>query len=100
MILTNEYLRVEIAALGAELMSIYDRSAGTELLWNGDPAYWKRRSPILFPNVGKTWQNVMRIDGTAYPTSQHGFARDRDFICEASEDTSATYLLHSDAQTR
>ena len=51
MILTNEYLRVEIAALGAELMSIYDRSAGTELLWNGDATYWKRRSPILFPNV-------------------------------------------------
>ena len=39
MILTNEYLRVEIAALGAELMSIYDRCAGTELLWNGDLTY-------------------------------------------------------------
>ena len=99
MILTNKYLRVEIAALGAELMSIYDRSAGTELLWNGDPAYWKRRSPILFPNVGKTWQNVMRIDGAVYPTSQHGFARDRDFVCESSDDVSATWLLRSDEKT-
>ena len=99
MTLTNEYLQVEIADLGAELMSIYDRSAGTELLWNGDAAYWKRRSPILFPNVGKTWQNVMRIDGALYPTSQHGFARDRDFICEASDDASATYLLRSDEKT-
>ena len=69
MTLTNEYLRVEIADLGAELMSIYDRSADTELLWNGDPTYWKRRSPILFPNVGKTWQNVMRIDGAVYRIS-------------------------------
>ena len=99
MILTNEYLRVEIAALGAELMSSYDRSAGTELLWNGDATYWKRRSPILFPNVGKTWQNVMRIDGAVYPTSQHGFARDRDFVCESSDDVSATWLLRSDEKT-
>ena len=47
----NEYLQVEISAMGAELMSVYDLKHKTELLWNGDAAYWKRRSPILFPNV-------------------------------------------------
>lgn len=99
MTLTNAYLRVEIAELGAELTSIYDRSADTELLWNGDPAYWKRRSPILFPNVGKTWNNVMRVDGTLYPTCQHGFARDRVFALEGSDEVSATYLLRSDPES-
>lgn len=99
MILTNEYLRVEIADLGAELMSVYDCAAQTELLWNGDPTYWKRRSPILFPNVGKTWRNTVLIRGKAYPTCQHGFARDRRFICERADKTSATYLLRSDAET-
>lgn len=95
----NEYMQVEIAAAGAELMSVYDLKRDQELLWNGDPAYWKRRSPILFPNVGKTYANVMRIGGKAYPTSQHGFARDMDFTLESSDETSACFLLTSNAET-
>lgn len=95
----NEYLQVEIAASGAELMSVYDRQNETELLWNGDPAYWKRRSPILFPNVGKTYANVMRINGKTYPTCQHGFARDMEFMLESADETSACYLLASSEET-
>ena len=95
----NEYLQVEIAAMGAELMSVYDRRRETELLWNGDAAYWKRRSPILFPNVGKTFGNVMRINGKAYPTSQHGFARDMEFTLESSDETHACFLLKSNRET-
>ena len=34
----NEYMQVEIAAAGAELMSVYDLKRDQELLWNGDPA--------------------------------------------------------------
>ncbi|MBP3651685.1 MAG: aldose 1-epimerase family protein [Clostridia bacterium] len=95
----NEYMQVEIAAAGAELTSVYDLKRDQELLWNGDPAYWKRRSPILFPNVGKTYANVMRIGGKTYPTSQHGFARDMDFTLESSDETSACFLLTSNADT-
>lgn len=95
----NEYLQVEIAAMGAELMSIYDREHETELLWNGDPNYWKRRSPILFPNVGKTYGNVMHIGGKTYPTSQHGFARDMEFTLESSDETMACFLLVSNEET-
>lgn len=95
----NEYLQVEIASLGAELMSVYDLKRETELLWNGDTAYWKRRSPILFPNVGKTFGNVMHINGKSYPTCQHGFARDMEFSLEASDETSACFLLQSSAET-
>lgn len=95
----NEYLQVEISAMGAELMSVYDLKHKTELLWNGDAAYWKRRSPILFPNVGKTFGNVMRINGKSYPTSQHGFARDMEFSLESSDETSACFLLVSNEET-
>ena len=95
----NEYLQVEIAAMGAELMSVYDLRHETELLWNGDAAYWKRRSPVLFPNVGKTFGNVMRINGKSYPTCQHGFARDMEFTLESSNETSACFLLASNEET-
>ena len=99
MILKNEFMQVEIAASGAELMSVYDLQKQRELLWNGDAAYWKRRSPVLFPNVGKTYGNVMRIGGAIYPTSQHGFARDMDFTLESSGEARAEYLLKSTEAT-
>ena len=36
---------------GAELVSL--QKNGTEYLWNGDPVYWDRHAPILFPFVGR-----------------------------------------------
>ena len=53
---------------------------GREYLWHGDPAYWGRRSPILFPMVGKVFGGSFRVDGKEYPMGQHGFARDSEFV--------------------
>ena len=47
----NERLCIEISEHGAEVTRIYDKKKETELLWEGNPTYWKRHSPILFPNV-------------------------------------------------
>ena len=77
----NERLCIEISEHGAEVTRIYDKKKETELLWEGNPTYWKRHSPILFPNVGKTYKNKVKINGISYPTSGHGFARDNDFKC-------------------
>lgn len=98
--LTNQFMQIEIAAMGAELMHICDLKRDAELLWNGDAAYWKRRSPVLFPNVGKTYSNVMRIGGKEYPTSQHGFARDMEFTLEESGESFAQYLLKANEDTK
>lgn len=98
--LENESLLVEIAELGAELTGIYDKGADTQVLWNGNPKYWKRRAPILFPNVGKTWKNTVKIDGVQYPTSQHGFARDMEFDCVETTDTRASFVLRATEETK
>ena len=101
--LENEFLCVDIAETGAEATRIFDKQKDTEVLWEGDPLYWKRHSPVLFPNVGKTYQNTVRIDGLQYPTSQHGFARDMEFspvsqsadeVWFALEDTEETYKVY------
>ncbi len=99
MIIENEFLRVEISALGAELTRITDRQTGEELLWEADPAYWKRHSPILFPNVGKHYRNQLHVNGRTYATTQHGFARDRRFAPEPISPVSAAFTLRSDAGT-
>ena len=98
--LENERLCVEISEQGAEVTRIYDKKKDTELLWNGDPAYWKRHSPILFPNVGKTYHNTVLINGTQYPTSQHGFARDNRFQCVRETADTVSFLFSSNEETK
>ena len=49
----NEKLRVQISDHGAELCSIYDKETDREAVWIGDPAFWNRHAPVLFPFVGK-----------------------------------------------
>ena len=63
---------------GAELQSL--QKDGKEYLWHGDATYWGRRSPILFPMVGKVYGGVFRVEGKEYPMGQHGFARDSEFV--------------------
>lgn len=46
--LENDQLRVKIADHGAELSEIYDKTNDRQVLWNADPAYWKRHAPVLF----------------------------------------------------
>lgn len=98
--LENDFICAEVAEEGAELTSIYDKQNKTEVLWNGDPKYWKRHSPILFPNVGKAYQNTVRIQGIQYPTTKHGFARNSIFKCIRSKEDSASFLLHSNEETK
>ena len=57
--LTNGVLTIEVSSHGAELCSI--RKGGTEYLWQADPAFWKRHSPVLFPIVGSLWNGKYRV---------------------------------------
>ena len=94
----NEFLTVEIASLGAELMSI--RSAdGVEYLWQGDPSYWSGRAPILFPWVGRLFQGQYRYAGETYPLGIHGFARKLPFTCTAQGADFATWTLEANEET-
>ena len=96
-ILKNDVLTVEISEHGAELQSI--RKGDTEYLWQGDPAYWGRRSPVLFPIVGSVWEKKYRVNGTEYELGQHGFARDMDFTLVSASETEARYRLESSEET-
>lgn len=95
--LKNEVLTVMVSDHGAELQSI--RKGETEYLWQGDPAYWGRRSPVLFPIVGSVWEKRYRVNGQEYELGQHGFARDMDFTLVSASDTEVRYRLESDEET-
>lgn len=95
--LSNSALSISIAEHGAELQSI--KKYGKEYLWQGDEKFWGRRSPVLFPFVGRVWDNVYRHEGKEYAMGQHGFARDMDFALIAKSETEATFLLESTSET-
>ena len=76
---------------GAEPQSI--KLDGQEYLWQGDPAFWGRRAPILFPIVGKVADDTLRIDGKEFTMKQHGFARDAEF-----EKKGDRYVMVGDGQ--
>lgn len=100
-ILENEDLRVTIADAGAELISVWDKTAGQERIWTGDPAIWNRHAPILFPFVGKVYEGKYRIGEAEYAMkTQHGFARDMVFACVDKTDDSLTHCLTATEQTR
>ena len=95
--LANDTLSIAVHAHGAELWSI--RLGETEYLWQADPAFWKRHSPVLFPIVGSLAGSAYRVDGVEHPMSQHGFARDMDFELIAKTDTEVWYRLVSSDET-
>ena len=98
--LHNDILTVTASSAGAELQSIRDNRSGYEFLWQGDPRFWKRRSPVLFPIVGAVWDGVFRMDGRDFPMGQHGFARDMEFKPVAdTPDDEMWFSLEADNET-
>ena len=78
-IVENEQLVCTVDSHGCEIKSVKDRKTGKEYMWNGDPAYWNRTSPVLFPFVGAVKDKEYRHNGKTYSIGQHGFARDMEF---------------------
>jgi galactose mutarotase-like enzyme len=96
--LRSDRLSVEVDPLGAQLSSLRDDS-GRDLLWDGDPAVWAGRAPLLFPIVGALAGGKYRLGSSSYALSRHGFARGKRFeLIEATSDK-ALFRLKADETT-
>lgn len=97
--LESDVLKIEIDTHGAELSSIYNKKENKEMLWQGDPKYWGRRSPVLFPVVGKYRGCKTTYNGKEYTLGQHGFARDSEFKLVEQTETRLAFELTSNEGT-
>lgn len=95
----NDDIRVEVAMLGAELQRITHKVTGVEYMWDGDPAYWAKHSPILFPIVGTLKDNIYIYEGKEYHLSRHGFAREMEFELYQKSGHMLTFRLRSNEVT-
>jgi galactose mutarotase-like enzyme len=98
-IIENEYLRAVIAPTGAELQSLLHKTTGIEHLWNGDPVFWPKYSPVLFPTVGPLKDETYFFEDKTYQLPRHGFAREKSFDAEQVSSTEAFFTLKDDEQT-
>lgn len=97
--ISNDRITIQVDSLGAELKSLKEVASDREYMWNADPAYWKRTSPVLFPLVGGLKNGTYRMNGQEYPMGQHGFARDMEFKLKSQVAHEIWFVLESDADT-
>ncbi len=97
-VLKNGTIEVTVDSHGAEMVSLKD-SQGREYMWNGDPAYWKRHAPVLFPLVGSLKNKQFRVGGKTYPMNQHGFARDLEFSLLSTDGKECWFRLTENMAT-
>jgi len=95
----NEYVKAVFSDKGAELQSFKSKETETEYLWNGNPQFWGKFSPVLFPIVGGLKDNTYFVNGQKYKLSRHGFARDREFKAEQVNATTLIFTLNYDEET-
>lgn len=97
--LENDVLKIAVDTHGAELSSIFNKAKNEEMLWQGDPVYWGRKSPVLFPVVGKYKDGKTTYMGKEYALGQHGFARDSEFTLVEKTETKLAFQLTSNDET-
>jgi galactose mutarotase-like enzyme len=95
----NNLLKITIAAKGAELQSIFHKKNNIEYMWSGDPAFWAKKSPVLFPIVGTLKEDTYYYKDEAYHLSRHGFARELTFDLEEQSTNAITFSIQHSEQT-
>lgn len=97
--LENDILKITVDTHGAELSSIFNKKENKEKLWQGDPEFWGRKSPVLFPVVGKYKNGKTTYEGKEYQSGQHGFARDSEFTLVEKTENKLSFELLSNEET-
>lgn len=96
----NDFLRVEFKALGAEMSRLLDKGTMEERLWDGDPKFWGKQAPVLFPFVGSSKNNQYTFSDQTYPMGRHGFAREMTFEVVQHTATAIVFQLRANEATR
>lgn len=98
-IIENDFLKVSLKTKGAELSGLQHKHTGLEYIWQADPAFWGKHSPVLFPIVGTLKNDSFLFGGNEYHLGRHGFARDMDFSISDAVQDSVRFRLESSAAT-
>ena len=96
--LLNDVISAQINTLGADLCSLKNAN-NRESIWEGNPTYWSKHSPVLFPIVGTLKNNTYTHNNEEYILTRHGFARDIEFKLVDKTKSTATFSIQSNSAT-
>jgi galactose mutarotase-like enzyme len=91
----NNFLKATINTKGAELNSLVKIADEKEYIWEGNPVFWGKHSPVLFPIIGTLKNNCYFYENQNYELTRHGFARDMEFEIVEKLESSVTFSLKS-----
>lgn len=97
--ISNTILSAKVNSKGAELISLQNNSQ-REFIWEGNPDYWGKHSPVLFPIVGTLKNNSYSLNHKTFQLSRHGFARDFEFEIVFQNSNQVVFSLQSNIQTK
>lgn len=99
-LISNEKIQAKINTLGAELVSLVDINKNRELMWQKNPKFWNKCSPVLFPFIGTIKGNQYFYNNKKYDfNKKHGFAREKEFKIISHTDNQVEMLLSYDEET-
>ncbi len=99
--LKNSLLEIRIESLGAELVGIKNLETEEEYIWQKNPEYWAKSSPVLFPFVGALKDNRYFYEGKEYEfILKHGFARDYEFQVNDQRGNYLEFIFSSNDETK
>lgn len=94
--ISNEALEVAFDTCGAELISL--TSNNKEYMWEGNPEFWSKQSPILFPIIGSLKEDTYFFEEKKYHLPRHGFAREKEFDILEQTESKIVFSLKSDSE--
>lgn len=97
--LENSKIHASFSSKGGELQSLRHKETNLDYLWNGNPDYWGKFSPILFPIVGGLKDNTYYFAGQSFTLPRHGLAREREFKVSQISETEVLFTLEQDEES-
>lgn len=95
--IANAHIALAVDELGGSMTHLC--ADGAEVLWQGDPTYWKGRAPHLFPIVGRLTEGRCTMEGEPCLLGLHGFFRTRPMALEDLQPDQLTLSQLWDSET-
>ena len=95
----NEFLKLAVKSLGAEMTSLFHIPQHLEYLWQGNPVIWSGQAYNLFPIVCALANDQFSLKGQVYSLPKHGFARKMEFDLISQTSERLTFLLNDTQET-
>ena len=97
--LENDVAILQVDTYACEIASFRRIDKDIEYMWNGDPAYWANRNPLLFPHVSAPADKVLNFKGQDYKVNNHGFCRKSEFTFVEQKEDQLHFRLCDNAET-